>query len=327
MQKVIGKNIQLKPWRPANPASKGATAFHEAVANSSWIKDILHELVKIVRSKIHKGDIVVDFGAGTGTSAILLLKYLEQQIKLWLVDNSQSWLSKAYELLNKLPNVEYFILEKKGNRYATLAEAVGNEVVDHVISANTVHLIPDLEEAFIGIFNSLKKGGTFTFETGNFMRDNRPDGALMIDDTIKTVHDIALDIVLTDSKFASYRKGLDTRIETEEPQRKFVFPDPRPIETYLVSLERAGFQQQTPFYIPVKVKYSDWLNFLRVKRLQAGILPEIGGKEPSPEEEKDRDNLITMAALKLFKDLEVNNPLADEKSFTIDIVYVTAVKE
>lgn len=328
MQKVLEDEVwNKKHWRPDKPVSKGATAFHEAVANSSWIKDILYELVKIVHPKIKNGDVVVDFGAGTGTSAMLLLKHLEQKISLWLVDNSQSWLSKAYELLNRLPNVEYFILEKKGNIYATLAETVGNGVVDHVVSANTVHLIPDIKEVFAGIALALKKGGTFTFQTGNFLRVNRPDGALMIDDTIKTVHDIALGIVRTDTRFAIYRKGLNERTEAEESQRKFVFPNPRPIEVYLEALEQAGFEYQTPLYMPVKVRYDDWLNFLRVKRLQAGVLPEIGGKEPSPKEEKDRDTLITKGALKLFKDLELNNPLANDKCFTIDIVYLMSYKE
>ena len=318
---------QLKSWKPDKPASRGATAFHEAVANSSWIKDILYELSKIVRPKIKKDDIVVDFGAGTGTSAVLLLKNLQMEINLWLVDNSQSWLSKAYEILNNFPNVEYFILEKNGDRYATLAETVGKDVVNHVVSANTVHLIPDINEVFVGINSALKKGGTFTFQTGNFTRKDRPEGALMIDDTVKSVHDIALDIVRTDSEFANYREGLNERIEIEESQRKFVFPDPRPIGFYLDALEKAGFKHENPLFIPVKIKYSDWLNFLRVKRLQAGILPEIGGKEPSPQAEEDRDYLITQGALKLFNDLKTNNPLATEEYFNIECVYVASFKK
>ncbi|MBS3105343.1 methyltransferase domain-containing protein [Candidatus Woesearchaeota archaeon] len=328
MQKIMEKNETiLKPWRPDKPASKGATAFHDAVFNSSWLKDILYELAAIVRPKIKNGDIVVDFGAGTGTSSILLLKHLKQSISLWLVDNSQSWLGKAYELLHGFPNVDYFILEKKGNAYATLAETIGSGAADHVISANTIHLIADVGDVFSGISLALKKGGTFTFQTGNFLREKRPEGALMIDDTVKIVHDIALDIVRTDPKFAIYRKSLDKRIATEESQRRFVFPDPRPIEFYLDALKTSGFKYDAPIYIPVKVRYDDWLNFLRVKRLQAGILPEVGGKEPSPQEEEDRDALITRGALKLFKDLENSNPLSDNKRFTIDIAYVTSVKE
>ena len=320
-------STQQRPWNPDKPATKGATAFHEAVFNSTWIRDITYELANITSQNINDGDIVVDFGAGTGTSAIFLLEYIKKKYRLWLVDNSPSWLGKAYELLNNPPKVECFLLEKKDDRYATLAQTVGEEIVDHVISANTVHLIQDLEEAFNGVSAALKKNGTFTFETGNFIRENRPDGALMIDDTIKSVHDIAINTVRTNPEFADYRKDLDKRAEAEELQRRLVFPDPRPVEVYLKTLKAAGLNHQQTIYIPVKVRYDDWLNFLRVKRLQAGILQEIGGKEPSPKEEKDRDTLITEAALQLFKDLELNNSLADKECFTIDIVYITSFKE
>ena len=56
-------------------------------------------------------------------------------------------------------------------------------------------------------------------------------------------------------------------------------------------------------------------------------MPEIGGHEPTEKEERDRDNLITRAAQKLFKELEKNNPMADDKSFTIFIVYFTSKKK
>ncbi|MBI2653732.1 class I SAM-dependent methyltransferase [Candidatus Woesearchaeota archaeon] len=320
-------STRAKSWHPDRPVSKGATAFHEAVYNSSWIGDILYELAKIADKQINDNDIVVDFGAGTGTSALFLLKHIRKKIRLWLVDNSPSWLGKAYELLNNPPNVECFLLEKKGDRYATLAETIGNDVVDHVISANTVHLVPNIKETFDGIADALKPSASFVFQTGNFVRDSRPAGALMIEDTVKSVHDIALEIVRSEPKFAVYRKGLDERVKAEEQQRKFVFPDPRHVNYYLEALENAKFECKSVQYIPVKIRYSDWLSFLRVKRLQAGILPEIGGKEPTPKEEEDRDTLITKAALKLFEDIKLNNPLADNECFLIECVYVTALKK
>ncbi|MBI3026827.1 methyltransferase [Candidatus Woesearchaeota archaeon] len=328
MSKLIEKGCEIinKPWHPDKPTSKGATAFHEAVANSSWIKDIMHELAVIADPRIKSGDVIVDFGAGTGTSAQLLLKYLQKKIRMWLVDNSPSWLGKAYEILSDPPNVECFILERRGDKYAALFEVVGQDVVDHVISANTVHLIPDINETFCDISVALKKGGDFIFQTGNFVREGKPDGALMIDDTIEYVHDIALDIVRKDPKFRSYSKNIEDRVKTEAAQRRLVFPKPRHIKSYLNALESAGLECASIRYLPVKVTYSDWLNFLRVRRLQAGILPEIGGKEPNPEIEKGRDELITMSALKLFKELKMNNPLADDKSFTVECAYVSAMK-
>ena len=317
---------QMNSWHPDRPVSKGATAYHDAVVDSSWLKDIIFELSKIVEPNLKQNEVVVDFGAGTGTSAFYLMKSIHKKVRLWLVDNSPSWLAKAYELLKDLPNVKYFVLEKKGDGYATLAEMIGKNTADHVISANTVHLIPDIETTFKGVSLALKPSGTFTFQTGNFLRKNRPEGALMIDDTVQTVHDIAIDIIKKNPRYKEYRHRLDEKISAMASQRKLVFPDPRPIEFYLKNLKLAGFGASEPQFIPVRIKYDDWLNFLRVKRLQAGILPEIGSKEPTPEEEKIRDDLITQGALKLFEDLRKNNPLADDEFFLIECVYVLSKK-
>ena len=148
----------------------------------------------------------------------------------------------------------------------------------------------------------------------------------MVDDTVKRVHDLALDIIRTNDKFQKYRKDLDKRIQAEDEQRKFVFPDPRPLEIYLKNLKDTGFKYIEMNYKLIRIKYKDWLNFLRVKRLQAGILPEVGGKEASAEEAHDRDLLITLGSDRLFKELEEKNPMADNKSFTTEWVYVSAKK-
>lgn len=316
----------ITPWHPSKPTSKGATAYHDAVINASWHKKNIGELIKLVRKNIRDGHVVVDFGAGTGGSAVYLLKHIKKPFSLYLVDNSPSWLGKAHEVLSNNPNVTFFLLGKIADKHTILHETIGEEVANHVVSANTVHLISTLEDAFRGIYTALKPGGTFIFQSGNILRNAREKGILMIDDTVNRVHDITLEIIRTDSKFKKYRKGLDKRIERETPQRKLVFPDPRSIEHYLKMLKSAGFRNEEVRHRPIRVKYKDWLSFLRVKRLQAGILPEIGGREPSLKEEQDRDQLITMASLQLFKELEKQNPFADETSFTAEWIYVKAEK-
>lgn len=315
-----------KSWKPDRPTSRGATAFHDAVIDASWNNECIDKLIDLAEPNIHENDVVVDFGAGTGTSSIRILKKLKTRIRLWLVDNSPAWLGKAYEFLSSHSNVNFFILEKKGKTCATLSEAVGKETVDYVISANTVHLIPNLKETFKGIAEALKIDGTFIFNSGNIDRKDRPKGVLLLDSTVYRVHDIALDIIRRNSRFSKYREGLNERIESETPQRKFIFPYPRPIQDYLKALKQAGFKHIKPYYECFKLKYDDWLDFLMIKRLQTGILPEVGGKDPSPEEEKDRDTLITMAAHKLFKELEDSNPLADDKGYQGEWVYISATK-
>lgn len=315
-----------KTWRPIKPASKGATAYHDAVINASWHIDNIKGLTKNVQHKIRNGDIVVDFGAGTGSSALLLLKDIKKKFDLLLVDNSASWLGKAHEFLHTHPRVTFVHLAKNSARYATLDETIGKEIADCVLSANTFHLVPTLKETFGGIYQALKPDGTFTFQSGNIIRSGRKKGILMIDDTVNQIHDIALQIIKTCAMFKTYRKDLDRRTKEQISQRKFVFPPHRHIDEYIKNLKIVGFGNIKVSHKLIKVNYTDWLNFLRVRRLQAGIVPEIGGREPTSQEEYDRNELITMAGLELFKELERKNPFADQTSFTTEWMYVTAEK-
>lgn len=314
-----------KQWQPDKPTSKGATAYHEAVVNASWHVENIDGLIEIVSKNIKEDDVIVDFGAGTGSSALYLLKHLQEDFSLWLVDNSPSWLGKAYEVLGN-EKVNYFLLEKIDNRYATLAETIGKNIADYVLSANTFHLIPTLQETFKGIYEALKPRGTFVLQSGNITREDRNEGLLMIDDTVKRVHDIAIKIILENSKFSKYREGLREKIKQEESQRKFVFPDPRPTKYYLEMLKSVGFENEEVSHRKIKVLYKDWLEFLRVRRLQAGILPEIGGKDASLQQEQDRDRLITKASLQLFQELETKNPFADKESFSSEWTYIKVKK-
>lgn len=324
---IVNVTVQKpKSWKPDRPTSRGATAFHEAVVNASWLHNCVDQLLKYVDPKIKEKDIVVDFGAGTGTSSTRILKKFKNKISLWLVDNSPAWLGKAYEYLHSKPNVDFFVLEKKNNHYSPLSETIGKESVNQVLSSNTVHLIPDLKDTFKGIFDSLESNGVFVFNSGNIERKGKPKGALMLDSTVYRVHDIAINLIKKLPQFKEYRKGLDKQIKSFLPQRKFIFPYPRDIKEYVNALKAAGFKQVKIYYSCFKVKYSDYLNFLRVKRLQAGILPEVGGRDPTQKEIEDRDELITKASLQLFDELKDNNPLADDKSWQCEWAYVMGIK-
>ena len=319
--------MQPKNWAPTEPVSKGALGYHNAVISASWNNDNLYEFIPFLQRAIRENDVVVDFGAGTGASAVRYLERLGTKIKLLLVDNSPAWLAKAHELLKDRSDVDFFILERKEEGYAGLDEVIGKNKADAVVSANTFHLVPDLKSTFSGIANALKPERPFLFQSGNIQRNSRPEGILLIEDTIHRTHDIALEIIRNEQMFEVYRRNLDEQINMQEPQRRKIFPDPRDISLYLDALKQTGFEHEAPVYKVIKVRYPDWMDFLRVKRLQAGILPEIGGRYPNEEEELDRNSAIVMAANRLFDELRANNPFADEEGFCVEWAYVRAVKK
>ncbi len=312
-------------WHPDRPVSHGAKAYHDAVIRASWHVDNIAHLIGITKPHVRPEHLVVDFGAGTGSSAVYLRKHLPKKTKLLLVDNSASWLGHAYELFVQHPAVACVLL-KDGDRYLFLDEVIGEDAADHVCCANTVHLMSNLKETLEGIRRALKSKGTFAFQSGNIRRKARRNGVLMIHNTVDRVHDLAIAMIKREKRYAAYHNDLTSRIEREYLQRKFVFPDPKPIEYYADVLATAGFRNVRIAYKPVRVKYRDWLTFLRVRRLQAGILPEVGGKDAAPNEEADRDALITAASKELFAQLTSTNPFADRTSFAAEWVYVTAKK-
>lgn len=313
-------------WSPDRPISRGATAYHDAVVEASWHKENINGLLDIVKKRIKPNDVVIDFGAGTGASTLYLLQSLKSKCSVFLMDNSASWLGKAYEILHQHQNVLFYLLEKKGDGFMTPDDVLGRNAVNHVISANTVHLIPNIDDAFKGIYAVLKPDGNFCFQSGNISRKDRQEEILMIDDTVKEIHDIALDIIKSNKTFNKYKHNLNSRIVAQTHQRKIVFPDPRLIKYYVKILESVGFKDINITYKQIKVRYSDWMDFVRVRRLQAGILPEVGGKDASPEEEQDRDILISQAAKILFEKLSTQNSLANSKSFIAEWTYVQAKK-
>lgn len=312
-------------WRPDRPVSRGASAYHDAVIDASWHVDNIAHLIAVVGKSVSPGHVVVDFGAGTGSSSLYLQRHFSKKTKLVLVDNSASWLGHAYNLLGSHPDVACILL-KDNDRYLFLDEVIGAETVDHVVCANTIHLMSNLSDTLWGIRRALKTGGRFSFQSGNIRRNGRDQGILMIHNTVDRVHDIAIEIINNKRKYASYRRDLNARIEGSTGQRKFVFPDPKPIDYYRDLLATVGFGDIRISHKPIRVKYADWLRFLRVRRLQAGILPEVGGKEATPREEHDRDELITEASGALFKELQATNPHADLTSFLAEWVYVTTKK-
>ncbi len=323
---TLQPSLKHSSWSPDRPTSQGATAYHNAVVHASWHKDNINGLIEIVKEKIKPNDIVIDFGAGTGASTVYLLQSLKPTYSVILMDNSASWLGKGYETLHNHKNVTFYMLGKKDDGFMTPDDVLGKNAVDHVISANTVHLIPRIEETLKGIYAVLKRGGSFSFQSGNILRTDREDGVLMIDDTVKEIHDLAIKIIQTDKTFGRYKQNLDAQITAQASQRKVVFPDPRLVEYYVKVLKSVGFKNTNITYKKIKVKYDDWMNFVRVRRLQAGILPEVGGKNATPQEEQDRDTLITKAADQLFQKLITQNPLANGQSFIAEWVYVQAEK-
>ena len=46
------KNLSFENWKPDRPVSKGASAYHGAVVNTSWHKENIKELINLTSKNV-----------------------------------------------------------------------------------------------------------------------------------------------------------------------------------------------------------------------------------------------------------------------------------
>ena len=146
-----------EPERISENEIADGEAHHRALYNNgdigrpaSWHRESAGRLVQLAIPHIKDGSLVVDYGSGTGESAIELLKEVENrgiEIDLVLIDPLVSWFSKARDLLNCRPNVhfELSIEEDDSGRssFRKLDSILGGRKADIIISSSTINLIPE----------------------------------------------------------------------------------------------------------------------------------------------------------------------------------------
>lgn len=242
--------------------------YHSVICDASWQEESISELVELALPYIKSGDVVIDYGTGTGGSAIALLKALDARgIKITLVcmDVLPSWFSKAYELLHKRSDVKFYSLwDPVARRIKPLHEVLGSRKANVIISASTLHLIPEkaVEQAMVGFSDVLVNGGALIWNSGDIDANRLPQSALL--------HDPFRMVREKIEKDPDYIQVLD-RLSADDRARVLkeatnVFPKPKEPVFLTGALEKAGFSGRLVFK-DILVKYPDAIRFILVQRL------------------------------------------------------------
>ena len=181
-------------------------AYHRALYHNgdlekpvSWHKNSVETLLDLAMPHINDGSVVVDYGTGTGGSAIELLRKLDARgvsIDLVLIDPLKSWFGKAREILGEREDVhfELSIVEGAdgGVYFRSLQEMLGERKADVIISSSTLHLVPvkaidDLVKQFAG---SLKPNGAVIWNSGDLECGVRPMDAARLHAPYRIVRNI-----------------------------------------------------------------------------------------------------------------------------------------
>ncbi len=289
-------------WEPSGLSDaevEDGEAYHRALYHDgdtnrpvNWHKNSVERLIEMAIPHISDGALVVDYGSGTGGSAIEMLKSLDErgvEVELILIDPLVSWFSKARELLDHRDDVHFELSIQKDDSGRTsfrrLDEILGGRKAEVIISSSTLHLIPaktigDLALQFAG---SLKEDGAFIWDSGDLESDLRPEVSALLHDPYRAVREL---LRHDDRRLAKLSQMSVDEKEGHERRLDQIFPSPMPVEVVVRALSEAGFSSEMNDKV-IPFSREDAENFALVPRLAEIASPlQVGD---------DRDGAIRCA--------------------------------
>lgn len=278
-----------------------------------WHRDSIAKLVQAAADRISDGDLVVDYGTGTGGSAIELLKILDSkriQITLVLVDPLPSWFSKAWELLHQRSDVEFrlsfdYDSELGRKRFFTVTELLNGRQADLVLTSSTMHLIPSktIPSLIEEIHAVLVSGGWFIWDSGDIDVPTRPASSCLLHDPYRGVHAKAI-------ASAEHQAALSTLDDELQAQRILhntgrIFPRPPTADIITGAIDAVGFQSE---YSTLEVNMAD------ADALRFVLVPRLAAVAAGIEDEEARTALIKRCLAETLNELRASGQ-ADENGY------------
>ena len=298
-------------WKPTNLSSEeilDGQIYHNslyfdklALKPRQWHENATKPLIDLAIKNIKNGDIIVDYGSGTGGSAIELVKRLDGlslDYKLILVDPLASWFSKAYRLLNDRPNIFFcksYGKNSQGNfSFLKLDELLGDNKIDLIISSSTIHLIPEniLPSLFSEFYNNMSNDGTLIWSSGDIPSKNLPNNCNLLHDPYREI----LKLIRENSNYLNIESKFQQSLVMKNREKADkIFPYSKDIDFFTHSLYKADFIGET-FTEIISKNIDDCKLFMKTPRLSA-IASSISSVEV-------RESFINELITSLFENSE-----------------------
>ena len=240
---------------------------------AGWHRRSVEPLVDLAIRHIKDGDLVVDYGAGTGGSALELLKALDARgirCTLVLVDPLPSWLSKAWSLLRHRDDVRCYLSmardpETGRMTIRPLRDLLGGRLADMVVSSSTFHLIPSraLPGAMVDIAEALRTDGVLAWDSGDVDDPERDPMAALMHDPYRCVRRLVEEDPAYEAMLADLPEAEARRVELTSAR---IFPEPPDLATIASALASAGFSDTFTSHL-VRMSTRSARRFILVPRL------------------------------------------------------------
>ncbi len=132
----------------------------EKFAQQPFYEEVNRRLVDL--TGLHRGQSVVDLGAGTGAVTRLLLQQVDcPEAEVIAVEPSESALEVARRNLENFGEAVVRFVQGGAERLSQLVK----RPVDAVFFCNAIHLVPEKDQVLQEISRTLNEDGTFSFST------------------------------------------------------------------------------------------------------------------------------------------------------------------
>lgn len=241
----------------------------------------------------------MDYGAGTGTAAIELLKACKErgieerleradvELELHLVDIPSSWYAQGYELLRQCSWTRFHSLRSEDGGFRPLPEVLDGLTVDAAMANMVFHLIPAkaMERTAAGLASVLAPGGTLAWSAP----DLGPPGpeAVLLHDPNRALRERWLDLLrdadpteLSPALAEAVRRAraeLDGQALAEAQRRAERRIRPRPLAGEVVAALSGDFEGET-LTTAYEMLGEEIVRGMLVPSNQAEYMPEIADR-------------------------------------------------
>lgn len=306
--------FQRVPEEPWTHQPLGELALkYDTVQRHGWY-DNLEPTVDELASLLRDGDVLVDYSGGTGILTHRLFERIgARPVGVVIADSSPKFLRLALEKLHDDERVAFRLIRwiESEKRLARLDEILEPPFDRHganvLCSTNAIHLYTDLDATLRSWSRVLVPGGRCHAQSGNIQNPRAGTDEWIIDATVESIHCAAMELVLTDDRWARWRDVVSDSalMKRHDALRRKFFPPVRPLAAYVDAFARAGFCVVSQEARRIEARVADWFDFLAAYHEGvlgwAGGSARVEGREPTDDDVAERLALMRAAMDVVFE--------------------------
>lgn len=245
----------------------------EKFAQHPFYQEVNRRLVAL--TGLHRGQSVVDLGAGTGAVTRLLVEQVGcPEAEVIAIEPSETALEAARRNLENIGDAVVRFVQGGAEKLSSLVK----KPVDAIFFCNAIHLVPEKEQVLLEIKRTLREDGTFSFNTSFYDGAEPPEAEQFYRKWMMR----ALRALKSEYNIMPQRTRVEARHRLTE-------------EEYVKLLEESGFKIRSKEVVTVQMPLGGFEDISRYSLWIEGVLPGV-------PLEAGRESLIA-GAREAFKEL------------------------